>query len=648
MHRIGIGLVLLLSLFFHFTLIDQVGFANLYYAAGVKSMMMNWHNFFFVSFDPGGFITIDKPPLGFWLQTISAKIFGFQGLSLIVPQALAGVTSVYLIYVIVKQRYEKGAALIAALILALTPIFVATSRNNTIDVLLVMTMLFAALVFLSAKQELGLKRLMLVFFIIGLGFNIKSLEAFLVLPAFYSTYLFSQQGNYKTKCRHLLIATFVLIATSLPWFIAVDRISPDERPYVGSSETNSEFELATGYNGLGHFLGSGVRRPGSTSLRVNVPPGNPSSSSPVLTATNTRQLGGMMGETGPAGLFRLFNRQVGGQISWMLPLALMGMLIGLYQGRRGELTGESRRMILFWSSWLIPEMVFFSVAQGFHRYYLVMMAPAIAALGGISYSILTHWFTNESKRWYMLILALAITVGSQAWIIAQYTEWRYWMLSMVIGVGLLAVSILSFLAHSKRANLNSHKSLFVWACVVSLIIAPFAWSLTPVVYGASNPSFPFAGPDLNPQSKQGNAPGVMPNLSGRMMGVDTSKLGAFVMSHRSGEKYIVAVSNASIAAPIILDTGEPVLTYGGFMGSEKILHTQDLEHLIASGQLRYIFAAIRLESSQQPEIDSWVLSHGVPVPDSEWKTTEQPDASLNANFNSTRRTPMRLYDCSSY
>ena len=169
MRRIGIVLVLLLSVFLNFTYLGQDGFANLYYAAGVKSMMMNWHNFFFVSSDPGGFITIDKPPLGFWIQTISAKIFGFQGWSLIFPQALAGVTSVYLIYVLVKQHHGVGAGLIAGLVLALTPIFVATSRNNTIDVLLAMTMLFAALVFLPAKQELGLKKLLFAYFIIGIG-----------------------------------------------------------------------------------------------------------------------------------------------------------------------------------------------------------------------------------------------------------------------------------------------------------------------------------------------------------------------------------------------------------------------------------------------------------------------------------------------
>lgn len=218
---------------------------------------------------------------------------------------------------------------------------------------------------------------------------------------------------------------------------------------------------------------------------------------------------------------------------------------------------------------------------------------------------------------------------------------------MVVGVGLLAVFILGLIVRKSREKLRAYNQFAVWASVISLFIAPFAWSLTPVLYGAGNPSFPFAGPDLNPQSKEINAPGFMPNLSGRMMGVDTNKLGTFLMAHQSGEQYIMAVPNASIASPIILNTGEPVITYGGFMGSEKILNAEAIEQLVKSGQVRYILAGITTASSQQPEIDSWVLAHGVPVPDSEWKTEEQIDA-VNTNSNSIRRTPMRLYDCSRY
>lgn len=652
LQRIGIVLVLVVSLLLHFVNLRQEGMANLYYAAGVKSMLMSWHNFFFVSFDPGGFITIDKPPLGFWLQTLSAKIFGFHGWSIILPQALGGVISVYLIYVLVKRYHGEGAGLIAAIVLALTPIFVAASRNNTIDVLLVMTLLFAVLVFLQAAEELSLKKLLLAFFLIGVGFNIKSLEAFMILPTFYITYLLAQNRRFKTKVLHLLTATLILIASSLLWFVAVDRIPPEDRPYVGSSETNSELELATGYNGLGHFLGYGIKIPGRQGQTRNPVSPRPQDSSPsgvnvpnITTATgsgfsagNTRQLGG---ETGLPGPFRLFNHQLGGQISWLLPFALMGIVIALYQFRRQALSEKSRIKLLFWGCWLLPEMVFFSIAQGAHRYYLVMMAPAIAALVGISYITLVNWSTSEGKRRYLLPVAMFVTIGVQASIIVGYNEWRSWMLPLVIGAGFLVVLLWGW--QNRIYGQNKYHHTIVVAGIVSLLIAPFAWSITPVLYGSGNAAFPYAGPDLNTQLRQSNVPGSMLNLSGRF-NVDTGKLENFLASHRSGEKYVVAVPNANIASPIILDMGQPVITYGGFMGSEKILNAEKLEELVASGQVRYIL--IGSTNGQQPEIEEWVTVHGILVPDVEWQTKpEHENIAQYGGQNSLQRMPMRLYEC---
>lgn len=647
LHQLGIALIVILSFLLHFLWLGQEGLANLYYAAGVKSMMMNWHNFFFVSFDPSGFITIDKPPLGFWLQTISAKIFGFQGWSIIFPQALGGVISVYLIYILVKRYHGEWAGLISALVLAITPIIVAASRNNTIDVLLVMTILFSVLVFLPAAEELSLKKLLLAFILIGVGFNIKSLEAFLILPAFYITYFFTQHGQYKKKAVHLLVATVVLLFSCLPWFIAVDSISPEDRPYVGSSTTNSELELATGYNGLSHFLGHGTRMPGRQGSANNpkssmLPNGVPLGVSPSLApSTSTMRQAG--GETGLAGPFRLFNHQMGGQIGWLLPFALIGLVIAIYQNHRQALSEKTRMKLLFWGCWLIPQAAFFSIAQGAHRYYLVMMAPAIAALVGISYSTLANWSTGTGKRRYLLPVAILLTIGVQASVIAGYDQWRSWMLPLVLGAGILAVILLGFQAKNNKVHLNNYRYVAVAVGGISLVIAPFAWSLTPALYGSGNAAFPFAGPDLNTRLEQSNTPGSLFNLSSRFT-VDTGKLEGFLMLHRQGEKYIVAVPNARTAAPIILDTGEPVITYGGFMGSEKILNAETLADLVANGQVRYVL--LGSGKGQQPEVEAWVNVHGILVPDAEWQTNpEQEPIAQNGGAISSRRGPMQLYEC---
>jgi len=192
-HRIALAGILLLALFYSFFRLEQEGYGNLYYAAAVKSMLTSWHNFFFVSFDPGGFVTVDKPPLGLWVQAVSAALFGFNGLSLLLPQALAGVVSVALLYHLVRRTFGPTAGLLAALVLALTPISVAANRNNTMDSQLVLVLLLAAWAVLRATETGRLRWLLACAVLVGLGFNIKMLQAYLVLPAFYLLYLIAPQ-----------------------------------------------------------------------------------------------------------------------------------------------------------------------------------------------------------------------------------------------------------------------------------------------------------------------------------------------------------------------------------------------------------------------------------------------------------------------
>ena len=245
-----LSLILILSAILNFANIGIEGYGNGYYAAGVKSMTMSLKNFFFVSFDPAGFVTIDKPPMGFWIQTIFAKIFGFSGWSILLPQAIAGVISVYLIYYLVKRSFGTVAGLISGLCLAVTPVFVAASRNNTIDNLLVVTLLFACIALSIAAEKGKVKYLIISLVLVGIGFNIKMLEAYMIGPAFYITYLLSSAISFKKKITHLVVGTIVLFAVSLSWAVIVDLVPAQNRPFVGSSTDNSVIELIIGHNGL--------------------------------------------------------------------------------------------------------------------------------------------------------------------------------------------------------------------------------------------------------------------------------------------------------------------------------------------------------------------------------------------------------------
>ncbi|GKU27314.1 glycosyltransferase family 39 protein [Clostridium folliculivorans] len=248
--NIALVLITILSAVLNFGNLGIEGTANAYYAAAAKSMTMSFKNFFFVSFDPAGFVSIDKPPLGFWLQAISAKTFGFSGWSIILPQALAGVISVVIIYHLVKRSFGSVAGLISALTLAITPVFVAVSRNNSVDNTLVMVLLLACWALTIAAKNGKPKYLILSMVLLGIGFNVKMLQAYMIAPALYITYLLSTATSIKKRILNLIISTFILMAVSLSWAFIVDLVPASSRPYVDSSTNNTVMELIVGHNGL--------------------------------------------------------------------------------------------------------------------------------------------------------------------------------------------------------------------------------------------------------------------------------------------------------------------------------------------------------------------------------------------------------------
>src|SRR5579859_7101160 len=236
--RIALATILLASIFMNFYQLGQNGYANSYYAAAIRSMLDSWHNFFFVSFDPGGFVSIDKPPLGFWLQAASAKIFGFTAFSILLPQALAGVLSVLLLYYLVRRHFGVVAGLLAALALAISPISVLTNRNNTIESTLVLVMLLGVWAVLKAAEKGKLRWLLLCAVFVGLGFNIKMLEAYLVVPAYGLLYLLAAPRRIWIRIAHLALAALLMLTISLSWAVAVD-LTPASRSEEHTSELQS-------------------------------------------------------------------------------------------------------------------------------------------------------------------------------------------------------------------------------------------------------------------------------------------------------------------------------------------------------------------------------------------------------------------------
>ncbi len=258
-HILVVG-IMLLSVVLHFANLEAIGDANTYYTAAVESMLQSWSNFFFVAAEPGGSVTIDKPPLGLWIEAAFAFVLGVEGWVVSLPNILAGVFSVPLLYHLVKKYMGAAAGLVAALVLVVTPVAIATDRNNTMDGMLVFTLLLAAWAFIAATETGKVRWLFLGAFIVGLGFNIKMLQAFLPLPAFYALYFFGSKTGWFRKIFNLGIAAIILLVVSLSWAVIVDLVPADQRPYIGGSDDNTVMELIVGHNGLSRLFGGAGKR----------------------------------------------------------------------------------------------------------------------------------------------------------------------------------------------------------------------------------------------------------------------------------------------------------------------------------------------------------------------------------------------------
>lgn len=686
-----LSLILLLSAILNFANLSIEGYSNLYYAAGVKSMTMSLKNFFFVSFDPASFVTIDKPPLGFWLQAISAKIFGFNGWSILLPQALAGVISVWLIYKIVKRSFGTTAGLLSALFLALTPIFVAVSRNNTCDNLLVMTLLFACW-FISIAAEKGkFKYLLIGLAIVGVGFNIKMLQSYMVIPAIYLVYLLSSAISLKKRIIHLICGTLVLLVVSFSWAIVVDLIPAANRPYVGSSTNNSELELIIGHNGL-ERLGIGSTTTGGGGMRnaktqVKITQGSKTSTTSTSNSavkstsenasSNTNAQGGMQGGTPPTGtrpsgmpsggkmptgggqggksgggnssmggsavssVTRLFvTTGMSDQIIWLFPIAVLGFLAAVLKEKFKPAFNNKRKLdLLLWSMWLIPEFIYFSFTTGlFHPYYLTMLAPPIAALAGIG--IVSMWELYIENTWKSWILPITLIVDGA---LQLFVLSSFYSTSSITKILMIALSVLCFVSSimlivlklKKNKNLKISKMLVATA-LIGLLITPTVWSAT-TLFGAESGTFPAAGLSLISSTRSGAA-GMGAMSMGSSSTSSDAKLIKFLQANKTTEKYILVTTQASgTAANIIIKTGEAVMTWG-FFGTDDAITLAQFKLLVKSGAVRYVMVGGQGSSNA---IMTWAKKAGTLVSESKWKdttTTNKAAATTNVANTTTKTT----------
>ncbi len=560
--------------------LGQNGYANVYYSAGVKSMLRSWHNFLFLSADPAGLISVDKPPLGLWLQAASAEVFGFSPLSLLLPQAIAGVVAVAALYVIVRKRYGTLAASASALTLAVFPAFVAVSRDNNVDTLLILLMTLACGAALRATETGRLRVLLGSAVLVALAFNTKALAAYLVVPGIAAGYLCCAPGPPRHRVGHVLLAGVVCGVLSLAWMVAVDLTPAAQRPFVGSSTDNSELGLTFGYNGFGRVGGQKggpgpvanreslpqVQAPaassGASGATVRLPKPSPDVA-PKVPYTITRSPVAFGTAPGP---LRLFRSGFGDQDAWLLAFALVG-LVAIALTRPARRDPRLAGLIVF-GGFLVCEAGFLSVSKGIvHPYYVSALAPGTAVMVGAGLAAMVR--RQRRRQRLLLIAAVLATAAVQVALLhhAHYLRlWQVLLIPAAAGATLIALT---------RHRLSRPG---VAAVLAVLLVAPTAYAATTWRRPVQG-TFPAAGP----RAVGGNGGAA---LSRAQLDTDQAVM-RYVLAHGAGGRFqLLTLASLTADSPILLGLHASAL--GGYGGVDPALDGPGLGRLVASGQARYL------------------------------------------------------------
>jgi 4-amino-4-deoxy-L-arabinose transferase-like glycosyltransferase len=460
-----LGLLALTALLYLVNL-TRDGWANDFYAAAVQAGTQSWKAFFFGSFDSSNFITVDKTPGSLWVMELSGRIFGFNQWSMLLPQALEGVASVGLLYAAVRRWSGPVAGLIAGAVLALTPVAALMFRFNNPDALLVLLMTFAAYALVRAVENGRSRWLFLCGMLLGFAFLAKMLQAFLVAPGFAVAYLWAGPAGWGRRLWQLVLAGVGIVVGAGWWVLAAQLTPAADRPYFGGSTNNNILQLTIGYNGLGRLDGN--------------------------------ETGGLGNTGGATGVFRLFQSQFGGQVSWLLPAALIGLLFMVWASWRAPRTDRTRAAAFIWGGWVIVTGGVFSYMQGIiHPYYMIALAPGIGALVGIGAVAL--WQARHS--WAARAVAAASVLVTAWWayeLLDRTPSWLPWLRWAVVVTGVLGAGGLLAWPVLARAVSSARGRLLLVAAPLALALfaglaGPTAFALN-TVNSAHTGAIPSAGP----------------------------------------------------------------------------------------------------------------------------------------------------------
>lgn len=662
--------IFLFALFLRLWDLGAVGYGNTYYAAAVRSMLINPTNFFFVAFDPAGLVSVDKPPFALWVQAFSASLLGYSGPSLIAPQGAIGALSVLVLYRVIASGFGRGAGLLAALFLAVSPVSVAVDRSNNPDTLLVFCLLMAAWAGLRYVQSAHITWFCAASAWLAAGFQTKMLAAFLLLPGLGVACLLALLGAFGGPCRtqvpgirrrHILGALSVLVIGCLWWPLLVELTPSSRRPWVGGSIANSALELVLDYNGIERVAGG--QGPGAIAGLGGMPFPPPGGGMPgPIGPPGGGFPGGPAGPNraafgGEPGADRLFRPGLGDQWAWLLVLIagvnaltafgrekISGKELATERDRNSKRAQDDeeesdkespapRYVLTLLIGWGIVHGVVFSLARGiFHPYYLSALAPATAGLAGIGAAAAVQAAAGSGWRVWILPLVLLGSGIWQVFLLWPYPAWGGVLIPIsLIGSGAGAVVVSLAGIGGEQVSTLGRQVGFTMG-IISQLVAPIAWCCT-VTLSPGRPMLPTAGPDLLARSVR---PG--PGATGTLPG-GGKKLLAFLRQHRGQATVLLAAGSATEAAPLIAEYGEPIIALGGFSGNDPAVSLSRFQAMVRRGEVRYVLVRDRDRFAGGPPpgwagsgreransgLFAWVASVGRVVDSNLW---QEPDTAV--------------------
>ncbi len=593
------------------------GWANSFYAAAVQAGSVSWEAFFFGSFDASNAITVDKPPASLWIMALSVRLLGLGSFAMLLPQVLLGVGTVAVVHASVHRWFGHGSALLAGAALALTPVAALMFRFNNPDALLTLLMALAVWATLRSLEAGSIRWIALAGVFTGVGFLTKSLQVLLVVPAIALVWMLCADTSLR---RRLLggLASALAFVGSAGWWVAIVELLPESmRPYIGGSQTNSFLELTIGYNGLGRLDGSEVGAVG----------------------------GGASPFSSGVGLFRMFDSSVGGQISWLLPAALVLFVAGLAFRGRAPVTDRRRAAYLAMGLWLLVTALLFSLMQGiFHEYYTVALAPPIAALVGMGAG--EAWERRHRASGAVTLAVATLTTSVWAFVLlSRTTAYSGGLRFGVLMLGLAAAILFLVIGRLPRRA--------AWAVAATALVAalagPAAYTATTITTAhtgsivTAGPSTGGAGggpgdggagptggaPGTPPGGTTGTAPvgpggtgttpggatGTAPGGGGTGGLLDAAMPDSVVVEALSadadGFDWVAAAVGSQNAAGLQLGTALPVMAIGGFNGSDPAPTLEQFQQYVTDGRIHYVLAGGGFGGQQggsgaSSEIAAWV------------------------------------------